>query len=475
MPATIEKVTDTERRIKFTLLESDVDAEIQVRLKSLQRTTTLPGFRKGKVPLKLIDTRFRSDVKAEVLDDLVSMQVRQTLQEQTEPLYTRPVVEKISNDDGGGDYDVSVCFETYPEFTKKEIKGKLVEIPELVMSEAEYDNLLEELRGVFHDWESVERKPQEGDYVAFKWVNASEPDSALEDAERVPIIIGEKKYRVVENALLHMDIGVITVMDLAREYDPTEESVLVETALTKVRIESVSKPLKDKFNKNALINLFGVESEDDDRLRDRLKLFVRRECNPIIRRVKELEVGDILLAANDVDPPESALILAFAERLMDTGVTKDEAFITAVEDDQSEELSLMKADTRTRLKLTWILKEIAMDLGLTGERREELAEQMLREEAEDFPDPERAYNEMLPVTREYEEISVARKVIDTLLEDAYVQTIPMNYWDIIHLDDALDEVEEEALSPKSPIIRLEPDIEVVENVIVDAYGNPIRR
>ena len=479
MPANIEIVTDTKRRITFTLLESDVDTEILVRLKSLQKTTTLPGFRRGKAPLKMIDTRFRSDVKAEVLNDLVSLQVDQTLQEQAVPVYSRPYVEKLSNDNGG-DYDISVSFETYPEFTKRDIKGEWVEIPALEMSEADYDKRLEELREYFHDWQQVERKPLEGDYVTLNWVNASQPDSALDDAaNRIPVRVGEAEPAEVQDALLDLDIGEIKVIEIAApQIASNDDSDSPESQQFKMRIESVSMPLKEKFSKDALINLFGVESEDDDRLRERLKLFVSRESKAAIHRVKEIKVKDLLLAANETNPPESAVTIAFADLLARSGVDKEKALLAAAQEEQPDQLRQMKQTTRERLKFTWIVQEIATGLGLTGERRDELAEQMLREEAEDFPNPEQAYTEMLPVTRQYEEICITRNVVDFLLEDANVQTIPMNYWDLIKLDNELKESDMNVLPPVSterqPEAEVETEIDTAESVIVDAYGNPIR-
>ena len=71
MQASIESTGNLERRLTFTLPEERLESHIGGRLREIARTARIKGFRPGKVPAKVIEQRYGSQVRAEVLDGLL--------------------------------------------------------------------------------------------------------------------------------------------------------------------------------------------------------------------------------------------------------------------------------------------------------------------------------------------------------------------------------------------------------------------
>ena len=67
MTANQETTNALERRIDFTVSKDAVDQEVQSRLKRIARTMKLPGFRPGKVPLKIVEQNHGAQARSEAI------------------------------------------------------------------------------------------------------------------------------------------------------------------------------------------------------------------------------------------------------------------------------------------------------------------------------------------------------------------------------------------------------------------------
>ena len=68
MQQTMENTGALERRIDLTVPVAAVEKEVQTRLAKLARSVKMPGFRPGKVPMKMVAATYGAQVQAEVLE-----------------------------------------------------------------------------------------------------------------------------------------------------------------------------------------------------------------------------------------------------------------------------------------------------------------------------------------------------------------------------------------------------------------------
>src|SRR5688572_29496127 len=71
MAANVENLGTLERRVSMRVAVQDIEKQVDARLKQLARNVKMPGFRPGKVPMKLVAQTYGPQVRNEVLGDAV--------------------------------------------------------------------------------------------------------------------------------------------------------------------------------------------------------------------------------------------------------------------------------------------------------------------------------------------------------------------------------------------------------------------
>ncbi len=71
MQVSIEATSALERKITVSLPEDKISDAVSNKLKEISRTTKIKGFRPGKVPIGIVQKKFGSQVRYEVVSDLV--------------------------------------------------------------------------------------------------------------------------------------------------------------------------------------------------------------------------------------------------------------------------------------------------------------------------------------------------------------------------------------------------------------------
>src|SRR6266581_270683 len=92
--ANVETLGSLERRVSMTLPIAEIDRQVDERLKKLARNVRMPGFRPGKVPLKLVAQTYGPQVRSEVLGDAVQKTFTEVVKEAKLKVAGYPKIEK---------------------------------------------------------------------------------------------------------------------------------------------------------------------------------------------------------------------------------------------------------------------------------------------------------------------------------------------------------------------------------------------
>ena len=164
MAANVETLGALERRLSMSVPVDEIERQVDERLKKLARNVKMPGFRPGKVPMKLVAQQYGSQVRSEVLGDAVQKTFSDAVKAQNLRVAGYPRIEKH---DGGDDkaLEFSATFEVYPEFKPGEVSGATIDRPQTTVDDAAVNRTLEILRKQRTRFEPVTRASQDGDRV----------------------------------------------------------------------------------------------------------------------------------------------------------------------------------------------------------------------------------------------------------------------------------------------------------------------
>ena len=71
MQVSVETTSGLERRLTVAVEEDRIADAVQSKLKDLTRTVKMKGFRKGKVPMKVVQQQYGNQVRQEVIGDVL--------------------------------------------------------------------------------------------------------------------------------------------------------------------------------------------------------------------------------------------------------------------------------------------------------------------------------------------------------------------------------------------------------------------
>ena len=79
MQVSVESAGGLERRITVQVPADRIDQEVDSRLQSMSRTVRLDGFRPGKVPVKVIEQKYGTQVRQEVIEQIINSTLQEAL------------------------------------------------------------------------------------------------------------------------------------------------------------------------------------------------------------------------------------------------------------------------------------------------------------------------------------------------------------------------------------------------------------
>src|SRR3546814_9178383 len=117
MDVSIETLSSLERRLTVSLPADRLEGEVRERLRELSRSVQMKGFRRGKVPARVVEQRFGAQVRSEALGDVVRSSFNEAVaQEKLRPASAPDIETNGSAQDGELRY--TAPFQVIPDFRK---------------------------------------------------------------------------------------------------------------------------------------------------------------------------------------------------------------------------------------------------------------------------------------------------------------------------------------------------------------------
>lgn len=165
MEVKVEEIGTLTRKITITLPKEDVGKKLKKAYNKLQKESKMKGFRRGKVPLAIIQKSYKPQVEAEVGEKLVQDTYFDVVEKQDLDAVTHPEILNHSyNDDGTFTYEAQL--DIRPEIELSDFKGLEIVKPSTEISDERISTEIEQLRKQMAPLRSVtDRAVQEEDIV----------------------------------------------------------------------------------------------------------------------------------------------------------------------------------------------------------------------------------------------------------------------------------------------------------------------
>ncbi|WP_019140915.1 trigger factor [Noviherbaspirillum massiliense] len=369
MATAVETLDKLERRITITLPLADVRAEVEKRLKIRARTAKAPGFRPGKVPMKMVEAQYGYQVETEVLNDKVGRAFNEAAAENNLRVAGFPKIEpKTGEGVGEGAVAFDATFEVYPDVKIGDLSTVEVEKVKTDVTDAEIDKTIEILRkqrvhyhvkgeqGAHGDG-GADLTAQNGDRVTIDFVGKIDGvEFQGGKAEDFVFVLGEgRMLPEFEAATIGLKVGESKTFPLNFPADYHGKDVAGKTAefaITLKKLEWAHMPEVDaEFAKS-----LGIADGDIGKMRADIKSNLEREVGNRVKAKTKDSVMDALIKVAELDVP-NALVEQDTERLAEM-TRQDMAQRGMNVKDMPFPPDLFKAQAERRVRLGLILAEV---------------------------------------------------------------------------------------------------------------------
>ncbi|KAA3653733.1 MAG: trigger factor [Proteobacteria bacterium] len=309
-----ETTNALERRIDITVAKEALEKEVQARLKHLGRTVKMPGFRPGKVPLKMIEQNYGGQARSEAIGAALEKAFAEKVQAEKLRVAGQPRIEPKA-EAAEGAMAFTAVFEVYPEITLGDVSDKAIERPSLTVSDAEVDKTIDVLRKQRTEYETVERAAAADDRVVIDFTGRKDGE-VFEggQASDFPFVLGAgSMLKDFEDAVDGLKAGETKTFNMTFPEDYHAANLAGQTVEFEITVKEVGAAKLPEIDAEFAKSL-GVADGDVAKMREEVKANLEREVARRIKtRIKE-QAMDALLAANPIDVPK-ALVTREAEQL----------------------------------------------------------------------------------------------------------------------------------------------------------------
>lgn len=316
MAATVETISNLERRITVTVPMKPLEEEVNQRINRLARTVKLAGFRPGKVPLKLVQQQYGAQVRDEVLANAVERSFSDAVEENKLRVAGFPNIEHKPFAEAEEQFEYTATFEVFPEIVVGDLSKSKIERPVLEVSEADVKRTLDVLQKQRATYEPVKRASKKGDRVNIvlrALIDGEEVESTGEQG--LNLVLGEGgRVPEFDDNMIGSKTGATKTFDITYPADHQPEQLAGKTVTYEVTFNAVEQPKLPEIDAEFAKTL-GVEDGDIEKMKAEIKASLAQEVEKRVRMKLKEQAFEVLVEAAKLELPK-AVIGAETNRLM---------------------------------------------------------------------------------------------------------------------------------------------------------------
>lgn len=365
MKVEVERLGNSQVRLHVEISAEEVDQEFERNCQGLRTQVSVPGFRKGKVPLSILKSRFAEHLKAEAIQNLVPPAYEQALiSERLIPLGNLELSPPIHQMElkAGQPLVFEATLDVKPDFALPAYEDLVIDKSPPNVPREEVDEYIQRLQQEFATYIplEVERHVEENDSVRIDWEclvdGVSAADSSQQDAD---IDIGKGMFLpAVESELVGMRVDETRQVEVDFDDDHENPEFAGKHAVFNVTLRAITEKqlpaLDDEFAKD-------LQYENYDQLTGAIWNNLVEEQKAIHNQRQREDVLQQLIEKTEIEIPESIVdqhvqqtVQNILQQLRRDGQTPEQAGL-----DMAKLPAELREDAIKQTKQAWMFDVIA--------------------------------------------------------------------------------------------------------------------
>lgn len=445
MQVSVETTSGLERQVTITVPAERIDQDVQKRVQQTARTARLDGFRPGKIPMKVVKSRYGKGIREEVLNQVIQETLfKATTDEKLQPANS-PSIE-FKNDKEGEDFQYVATFEVYPEVELADFSSVEIEKQTAEVKDEDLEKMIETLQKQQASWDDVERVAEDGDRVKIDF--AGTVDGEAFDggqAEGMDLVLGSNTMIPgFETGLIGVGAGEEKELDVTFPDTYHAENLKGKDAKFSVKVQSVAAQTLAELN-TEFFSKFGMQEDTLEGFKSEVRKNMERELKNSLKMKLKDQVFRKLVEQNGIDVP-TALIDNEIDNL------RRQAVQQFAGPDSDFDLNMLPKEmfqeqAVSRVSVGLLVQEYVKSTELKVD--DDRVQENIKELAETYQEPQQVidwYNSNQEMLNQIQSMVLEDQVLDQLLASAKVSEVEVSYEDAIKPAQPKAETDEEAVA-----------------------------
>lgn len=415
MKISVKEVSSTEREMEFTLAWEDIEKDHAKFAKKFAKDITLPGFRKGMVPMGILEKKFGPQIDYDFINEKFSDYYVKALE--TENLNPVSQPELLDLDfKKGSDLKLKVKFEVMPEWNMPKYQdGFNLEKQNYVIEDEDVAESIERLRTNAAEVKPVDGEAKSGHYLVANVEELDKNGNVINEAKDSRIQLGKAPFDgKTEKELIGSKAGDVKTIVLKAETEKEEDHTF------KLEITAVEEHILPEVNDE-----FAQTVDPDVEDLDALKKKVREEIETYWTRQSdsrlEEEIADFFIdKLKDISLPKSVV----EEQAKNIYEDIKKRYPSDNEMDEKAVIENYSDTAEKSLKWQLVKNKIVKDndIKVEDEDIDAKIENMLKDVKEELRDSYKKYYESPQVKNQLHDDVINTKILDHIKSFAKIKT-----------------------------------------------------
>ncbi|MEW6607955.1 MAG: trigger factor [bacterium] len=307
---------ECELTLKITVSKEELEQEFDKKYQKLTQTAKLQGFRKGKVPRQVLETRYGPAVEKEVVENLISNRYLQAIKEKNIRIISQAKIEEVNYIKKDEPFSFVVKVEVMPEIELTTYHGIPLTKKVTNITDKDVDNGLHRLQEKYAPIEVVEKPIGKKSIVIFDFESFKD-NKPLSDGSHKDFLLelGKEIFpQKFEQQLFGLKKGKEKTFKIKLSKEYSDPNMAGQKVTFKVKINEVKerklpvlddefakdlgqfdtiKELKEAFKKDLIE---AAELESTEKLKDELTtLLISQHSFPLPKVLVEREIDYLVV------------------------------------------------------------------------------------------------------------------------------------------------------------------------------------
>ena len=290
-----------KRTIEIAIPVEEVEKETGRAVAELSGRVRLPGFRPGKVPASIVQSRFAADIRQKVVETLVPRFFQKRAEEDNLRLVGTPDITDI-HFHPGEPLKFKAQFEVAPEIELKDYAGLSVPYSDPEVTEEDVAARLEELRQQKADYVNIDPRPvEDGDHAV---VHLNRLDGTAQKQDEVMLAVGgEDTLAAFSENVRGMTPGEEKEFDVPYPEEHGDAALAGKTIRFKLQLKGIRRKELRDLNDEFARDLGDFQSVEE--LRAEVRKSILREKEFLEQQAAKNKLVEKLVESHDFPVPEA--------------------------------------------------------------------------------------------------------------------------------------------------------------------------